>query len=246
MIRRIGPLAASRVGGAVRLGAARICAPPRATEPPSDPKPPPPPPPAEEPSPPDDSELRRRVLEAALEAVPSKGWSVAALSHGAVACGLSPMAHGLCPRGPIELVEHFSAECDAKLQAELLARSEELKELEVHNRLQLAIQSRLKMVAPYSSNWAQALALRALPANIPQSINDARSLASVLIQACGEDAQAPLFPAGVDTHVKQMGVSAVYGSAELYMLTDKSEGHTDTWRFVEQQVQTLNSVLRLF
>ena len=121
------------------------------------------------PPPPDDAELRQQVLQSALAVVPEKGWTVAALSAGAESTGLSPMAHGLCPRGPVELVEFFSAECDAKLLAELEARREELEALEVHNRLLLAIQSRLKMVAPHADNWAEALALRALPTNLPHT-----------------------------------------------------------------------------
>ena len=121
------------------------------------------------PPPPDDAELRLQVLRSALAVVPETGWTVASLSAGAESCGLSPMAHGLCPRGPVELVEFFSAQCDAKLVEELEMRREELEALEVHNRLLLAIQSRLKMVAPHSGNWAEALALRALPTNLPHT-----------------------------------------------------------------------------
>ena len=50
---------------------------------------------------------------------------------------------------------------------------------------------------------------------------DAQSLASILIGACGESAQAPLFPSGVDMHVKQLSIGAIYGASELYMLTDR-------------------------
>lgn len=38
--------------------------------------------------------VRERVLAAALLEVPKHGWSTAALSAGAVACGLSSAAHG--------------------------------------------------------------------------------------------------------------------------------------------------------
>ena len=117
--------------------------------------------------------------------------------------------------------EFFSSECDVALSAELEARNEELGELEVHNRLLLSIQSRLKMVAPHADNWAEALALRALPTNLPNTLMDAQSLATILIDACGESAQAPLFPAGLDMHVKQASVAAIYGASELYMLTDR-------------------------
>ena len=188
------------------------------------------------------SDLRTQLLKAALEEVPMHGWSIAALSAGAEKCGLSPMAHGLLPRGPVELVEHFSRGCDEALAAEMEARRDELMDLEVRNRLLLAMQARMQMVTPHAANWAEALALRALPTNLPHTLGDAQSLATVLIDACGESAREPLFPGAVDLHVKQVSISAIYGAAELYMLTDKSEGFTDTSRFIEREVQTLDAV----
>ena len=54
-------------------------------------------------------------------------------------------------------------------------RREELHALEVHNRLLVAMQARLQMVAPHASTWPQALALRALPANLPNTLRDGAS-----------------------------------------------------------------------
>jgi hypothetical protein len=134
--------------------------------------PPPPPPPL---PPPDgdkeessdsgkesDSALRERLLAAALKEVPQHGWTVGALSAGAVACGMSPTAHGMLPRGPIELVRHFSAQCDEALRAELEERQEELGQLEVHNRLIVAMETRLNLLHPYAATWPQ---VRLLPAS---------------------------------------------------------------------------------
>ena len=174
--------------------------------------------------------------------VPSSGWTVDAISAGASACGLSPMAHGLLPRGPIELVEHFSAQCDAALAAEVAARAAEMAELQTHNRLLVAMQTRLRLVAPHAETWPQALALRALPANLPNSLRDAHSLASLLLNACGDDAQAPLLPPPVDPHMKKISIGAVYGAAELYLLTDVSDDLADTWAFLEREVDALRTM----
>ena len=91
----------------------------------------------------DEASLRRQLLDAALLAVPEHGWSVSALSAGAVACGLSPAAHGMVPGGPIELVRYFSRACDTSLEAELSAQREDMEGLEVQNRLILAMHVRL-------------------------------------------------------------------------------------------------------
>ena len=189
-----------------------------------------------------DAALRSRVLEAAMLEVPNLGWTMDALTAGAAACDLSPMAHGLLPRGPVELVEHFSAECDAKLAAELTERAAEFAGLEVHNRLLVAMQARLRMVAPHATTWPQALALRALPANLPNTLRDGHNLAEQLLAACGEDGKAPLMPPPIDPFVKTLSVGAIYGAAELHLLTDSSPGLNDTWTFLEREVEALRTV----
>lgn len=105
-----------------------------------------------------DSGLRERLLAAALKEVPQHGWTVGALSAGAVACGMAPTAHGVLPRGPIELVRYFSAQCDEALRAELEARREELAQLEVHNRLIVAMETRLNLLHPHAATWPQVAA----------------------------------------------------------------------------------------
>jgi len=129
-------------------------APPGASEPPKDARSAPRPEGARE----DLSEAaqRARLLEAAMKLVPEKGWTVDALSSAAVGLGLSPAAHGILARGPVELVEHFVSGCDAALAKELQERHEELAELEIQNRLLLAMQSRLQMLEPHVDTWSQA------------------------------------------------------------------------------------------
>lgn len=76
----------------------------------------------------------------------AQGWTEDALRAGAQAAGLSPASvgadtrlrcaaesplmrcplAGLLPRGPAELVEHFTAGCDARFAAELQSRQQEL------------------------------------------------------------------------------------------------------------------------
>lgn len=174
--------------------------------------------------------------------VPALGWSTEALTAGAAACDLSPMAHGLLPRGPIELVEHYSDMCDRRLTSEIVERTEELASLAVHNRLLIAMQARLRMVEPFAATWPQALALRTLPVNLTKTLRDGHSLASQLLDACGEDAKAPLLPASIDPLVKVMSIGAIYAAAELHLLTDSSPDLSDTWLFVEKEVETLRTM----
>jgi len=77
---------------------------------------------------------------------------------------------------------------------------------------------------------------------LPGTLQSAHALASTFLEACGEDAQSPLAPALVDPHLKRVAIGAIYGAAELYMLTDKSPGFSDTFLFIEREVSSLHSV----
>jgi hypothetical protein len=107
------------------------------------------------------------------------------MAHG---CGgfLTQQPPGLLPRGPAQLVEHFSAVCDARFANELHDRRGELAgacpererkrwclrpALTVHvcdaraalrtrDRLATAVRMRLELVQPYIASWPQALGLQ--------------------------------------------------------------------------------------
>ena len=145
------------------------------------------------------------TVAAALREVPTHGWSTAAVSAGAVACGLSPAAHGLAPSGPIELVRYFSQRCDLQMLAHLHSQQEAMRPLEVQNRLVLAMQTRLRMIEPYVHSWPQALALRALPSNLAESLADAHALTGLFLDLCGEEVRAPVSPVA-DEKIKRLAL----------------------------------------
>ena len=53
----------------------------------------------------------------------------------------------------------------------------------------LAMQTRLQMLEPHVDRWSQALALRTLPTNLPNTLKAAHALSETLLDACGEEAQ---------------------------------------------------------
>ena len=57
--------------------------------------------------------------------------------------------------------------------------------------------------------------------------------------AAGDAAATEVAPKLMDPHLKRASLAAVYGAAELYMLTDRSPGFTDTSCFVEREVAAL-------
>lgn len=74
------------------------------------------------------------------------------------------------PRGEIELVEHFITKCNNELPQKLY--DSKVEELKTTARVRLAIKTRLEMQIPYISTWSRAMALGALPNNLPNTLKN--------------------------------------------------------------------------
>lgn len=175
---------------------------------------------------------RLRLLQAALPLVPSLGWTEDALRGGASALGLSPAAVGLLPRGPVELVEHFAAECDRSLPPLLAARRGALAALRVRARVAAGVRLRLELQQHHVATWHQALALQAAtPAGAAAALRQRAALADELWHAAGD--------ASTDSswYTKRGLLAAVYAATEVHMLTDDSEGFADTWAFLDRRIE---------
>ncbi|KAI0236305.1 Ubiquinone biosynthesis protein COQ9, mitochondrial [Lamellibrachia satsuma] len=191
----------------------------------------------------DDGEerIRERILGSALTFVPQHGWSKNALVAGAEVEGLPSVAHGMFPRGGIELVLYFYAMSNQQL-ADLLAAENKLtqdgnkqkKSTEVFIRD--ALETRLRMLIPYLSKWPQAMGLMSLPWNAPEALDNLKTMISDIWFYAGDRS------VDMNWYSKRLSVAGVYKSSELYMLQDGSEGFRDTWGFMQRRI---NNVMKL-
>lgn len=181
-------------------------------------------------------EDRVRILEAALTHVAQLGWTEAALAEGARDCGLSPSVLGILARKEAELVEFFMDKCREDLAHDLERRKEELSRLPQRERTVAAVRARLEMQGPYASNWPQALAVQARPANVPTTLRQRAELMDVIWPAVGDAATQ------MERHAKRLLLAGAYSAAEIYMLTDFSPGFQDTWKFLDRQVGSVEDM----
>jgi ubiquinone biosynthesis protein COQ9 len=177
--------------------------------------------------------LRAALLAAALRHVPARGWQDA-LPAAAAELSYPAVASAILPGGPVELVWHVMREAQAAQNAALAAA--DLGALPVNARIALAVRARLTVFAAHQGAWASAMALGAAPAALPTTL--------ALLAAAADDAWHAAGDRSVDAswysrRALLMGVSA---AAELFMLTDHSPGHADTWAFVERRLEELSSL----
>jgi ubiquinone biosynthesis protein COQ9 len=176
---------------------------------------------------------RTELLDSALKHVGALGWTDESLSTAARELGLSVAAVGLLPRGPAELVEHFSAACDRRLVAELEQRREEAAELRLRRRLALALRLRLEMHGEHIASWPQALGLQALPGNAPSALRQRAALADEMWSFAGDTSSDSTW------YARRIALAAVYAATEVHMVTDLSPSFRETWAFCESALDGL-------
>eukprot|EP00299_Pterocystis_sp_00344_P013598 c6682_g1_i1.p1 GENE.c6682_g1_i1~~c6682_g1_i1.p1 ORF type:complete len:217 (+),score=28.56 c6682_g1_i1:26-676(+) len=176
---------------------------------------------------------RTKLLNDALTFVPVHGWSVRSLSLACEQQGLSPAFHGVFARGPVELVEHFFTESNKKMSE--VCSPLDLASLPIPDRLHTVIQTRLKCLEPVITAWPQAIALQALPQNLPYTLKNKATLVDEICFLSGDRSTS------IDWYINRAAVAGLYSLCEVYMITDTSKSFDDTWNFLHHHVQDLHN-----
>ncbi|NXN17501.1 COQ9 protein, partial [Indicator maculatus] len=182
-----------------------------------------------------EEQLQRRILTAALDFVPQRGWTAEAIAEGAKTLGLSVAAAGMFHRDGSELVLHFVSQCNTKL-SELLKQEQKQVQLGEAERkpidqfLRDALEARLRMLIPYIEKWPQALSILLLPHNIPSSLNLLTSMIDDILHYAGDQAT------DFNWYTRRAVLTAIYNTSELVMMQDSSQDFEDTWHFLENRV----------
>lgn len=180
--------------------------------------------------------IKVAILEAALAHVHAEGWSTHALSQGALDAGYSAATHGLFPRGPVELADHFVNESNLRLSSKMLMLSPDEDGTGESDFVEKALRCRLEMIIPYRETWPEALAVLMHPNN---AINSMRCAGMMIDDVCY---QAGDVSRDAGWYAKRAGLASVYGSTELFLLQDESPDCQDTWAFLNRRMTDLESL----
>jgi ubiquinone biosynthesis protein COQ9 len=173
--------------------------------------------------------LRQRLVLAALDHVPFDGWSDRALSHAAADLGLDAAAPArLFPHGVSSAVECFTALADGMMVRDIAAQN--LSDLGVRERIISGIRLRLERWGPHKESVRRALAVYALPQNMPSAAHATWTTVDMLWKAIGDRS------ADFSWYSKRASLAAIYSATLLYWLDDQSEDHAETWSFLSRRV----------
>ncbi|XP_063363735.1 ubiquinone biosynthesis protein COQ9, mitochondrial-like isoform X2 [Cydia amplana] len=177
--------------------------------------------------------VKNRILEKALEYVSKNGWSVESLSAGAEAAGYPGVAHGLFPNGGGDLIHYFNVKCNDSLVDQMKSwPKDQVKESKVPAKfIENAIVTRLLMIEPYKSTWPKAMAIQALPNNVPNCLATLLSLVDDICYHSGDRS------VDFNWYIRRVGLAGIYKASELFYLTDSSPNNTATKSFITSRIR---------
>ncbi|KAK9368985.1 ubiquinone biosynthesis protein coq9, mitochondrial [Lipomyces kononenkoae] len=177
---------------------------------------------------------QENILSSALKHVPECGFSKQSLVLGCRDAGYLDTTHAVFNQGVFDLVKFHLYKERQKLAA-LKPQIDEEEGKSVGKRIRRYCVERLKANEQIISKWTEAIAIMALPQNVPQSLEELAKLSDEMWFLVDDKAS------DFNWYTKRASLSAVYSSAELYMTQDNSPGFENTYEFLDRRLAAVQS-----
>lgn len=174
-------------------------------------------------------QLRRRLALAVGENAVFDGWTRAAIDSAAGQLGVDPLQARLAmPKGQAAMIDLYIQEVDRALEAYFTP--ERLAKLKIREKIRALVWRRLEIMGPAREAVRRALAILAMPQNLPLGLRISWRSADLMWRIAGDTST------DFNHYTKRMTLGAVYGSTLLVWLDDESEGWTDTAAFLGRRI----------
>jgi ubiquinone biosynthesis protein COQ9 len=174
-------------------------------------------------------QLRRRLALAVGENAVFDGWSRQAVDSAAQQLGIDPLQARLAmPKSQAGMIDVYIQEADRGLQAWFTP--ERIAGLKIREKIRALIWRRLEIMAPAREAVRRALAILAMPQNIPLALRISWRTADLMWRIAGDTST------DFNHYTKRMTLGAVYGSTLLVWLDDDSEGWMETAGFLDRRI----------
>ncbi|WP_296992281.1 COQ9 family protein [Thalassospira sp. UBA1131] len=181
---------------------------------------------------------REALVEAALEHVPFDGWTKQALHAGAEDLDLAPgEVDRLLPNGIRQAIVTYVEMTDRKMIAALDEKG--LENLKIRDRIATAVKTRLELVEGQKDTVRAALAFITLPQNAALGLKLTHGTVDAMWVAAGDTSTDH------NWYTKRMLLAGVYGSTLAYWLDDTSEGHADSWAFLDRRIGNVMQIPKI-
>jgi ubiquinone biosynthesis protein COQ9 len=135
------------------------------------------------------------------------------------------------PKSPAAMVDCYIQEVDRALEAGFTA--ERLAGMKIREKIRALIWKRLEIMGPAREAVRTALAILAMPQNIPLALRTSWRSADLMWRMAGDTST------DFNHYTKRMTLGAVYGSTLLAWLDDQSDGWSDTAAFLDRRIDNV-------
>jgi len=174
-------------------------------------------------------QLRRRLALAVGENAVFDGWTRTAVESAAGQLGIDPVQARLAmPKTQAGLIDLYLQEVDRGLAAWFTP--ERLEPLKIREKIRSLVWRRLEIMGPAREAVRRALAILAMPQNVPLALKASWRTADLMWRIAGDTST------DFNHYTKRMTLGAVYASTLLAWLDDQSEGWSDSAAFLDRRI----------
>lgn len=175
-------------------------------------------------------ELRPRLAAELPRHAAFDGWSDAALTNAALGLGINPSVAGLAFSGATDMIGGWFAVVDDKMCARV---SDRLAAMKVRARITTLVEARLDYMADDREALRRALAIMAMPQNLPLSSRLAWRAADRMWRLAGDTAT------DYNHYSKRAILGSVYAATLSVFINDDSDGHCETKAFLSRRIEDI-------
>jgi ubiquinone biosynthesis protein COQ9 len=173
--------------------------------------------------------LRRQLALAVGENAVFDGWTKAAVDSAAHQLGLDPVQARLAmPKGQAAMIDLYIQEVDRARG--VWATPKRMAKLKVREKIRALVWYRLETMGPAREAVRRALAILAMPQNLPLALRISWRSADLMWRLAGDTST------DFNHYTKRVTLGAVYASTLLSWLDDQSEGWADTAAFLDRRI----------
>ena len=174
-------------------------------------------------------QTRRRLALAVAENAVFDGWTRQAVDSAAVQLGIDPAQARLAfPKRQAAMIDCYIQQVDRALEESF--SSGDLAAMKIRERIRVLVWRRLEIMGPSREAVRRALAILAMPQNMPLALRISWRSADLMWRLAGD------ISTDFNHYTKRMTLGAVYGSTLLAWLDDRSEDWIDTAAFLDRRI----------
>lgn len=180
-------------------------------------------------------ELRPLLAPFVAEEAAFDGWTDAALAAAAERLSIPPARAALVfPGGAVDMIDAWYASVDAAMAAAF--PPDRIAALKIRDRVRELVLFRLAHMAPHREAARRALAIMAMPQNLPRATRLGWRTADAMWRTAGDTAT------DFNYYTKRATLAGVYLSTLLVWIGDRSEGGADTTAFLDRRIDDIMKI----